>query len=136
MREFVGMAGVGILFSGGFMLYNTLSDINAGQPASSDERINKCVAKGFPSGKPTTEIRVSVCECIVKEIDRSFTPAEGDVLFQVAFGKPENAYNSLEKQNFSRREMDLLKKKIERFARDTGPRCARELKSKDEAGGV
>jgi hypothetical protein len=136
MREFVGMVGVAILFSGGFMLYDKFGKADAVQIVSSDERINKCVANGFPSGKPTMEIRVAVCGCIMKEMDRSFTPVEGDFLFQVFLGKPENIGSLLEERNFSRREMDALKKKADRFLRETDQRCRRELESKDEAGGV
>lgn len=136
MREFVGMAGVAILFSAAFMLYDNLIAAESVQFASSDGRINKCVANGFPSGRHTTQIRVEVCGCILKEMDRSFTPAEGNLLFQAVFDTPEDIGSVWEGRNFSRRDVEVLKTKVDRFLRETGPRCQRELNSRNEAGGV
>lgn len=136
MREFVGMACVAVLFSGAFMLYNNLNAADSAPFASSDERLNKCVTNGFSGRKYTTEVRVEVCGCILKEIDRSFTAREGDLLFQGLFDPPENIASIWEGRNFSQRDVYALGKKVERFLREVGPRCERDLKPGDESGGV
>lgn len=128
MREFVGMAGVAILFSGFFMLYDKLSKADSVQRVSSDERVNECVEKWFRDGSaPRAPIRLLACECQIRHLDASFAPVERDILIR-SFGSPDfDASFRGETKNFSVPEMKAFGERIDHYLAVAGPQCLKEI---------
>lgn len=134
MRYLTGLVAIAVLAVGGLTLVGGWrGDADAGiavRQASGDERVSKCVENGFRGASGTTvRNRQLICQCLIGDMDVSFSPVERDILVQYSYYRPpgDTAYLRAQTAGWSAREMNAFTAKIHDFLRVATPRCIREV---------
>ena len=134
MRYLTGLVAIVSLAVGGLTLVGgwrgDADARSAARQATGDERVNKCAENGF-RGAPGTAVRNRqlICQCLIGNMDVSFSPVERDIIVQYSYYRPpgDTAYLRAKTTGWSAREMNAFTAKIHVFLRVATPRCIREV---------